>query len=408
MTDLPRVRGLDAFPVEHEGRRGICLRDPEGLSDRMIVVPENIFFIITMLDGANTRRDVQEAYMRRYGHLIYTEHIDKVIEELDRNLLLQSDKFAEHLKALEAEFAKSPTRHAIHAGRSYEAEPEALTARLKGYIDGAPADGGPAADVRGLVAPHIDMERGGRVYGRAFAALTGRGDDPLFVILGTAHAPARGLLIPTAKDFATPLGMARTDRELAGRLWDLVADTAGEDEFLHRGEHSIEFQVLFLQHVLGGGGPIRILPVLCGSFTPLINENRSPYDDTECRNLLDGLRSIVDAAGDVVLVAGVDLAHVGPMFGDDAPAKGGLLAESRSADEEMLDLYVSGDSAGFYDYVKSEGDRRRICGLASMWWLLELLSPGGKGDVFGRLLSYEQWADDTGRGSVSFAAIAFD
>jgi hypothetical protein len=49
-----------------------------------------------------------------------------------------------------------------------------------------------------------------------------------------------------------------------------------EEEFLHRNEHSIELQAVFLRHVFGASRPARIVPVLCGPIMDAVGERRDP------------------------------------------------------------------------------------------------------------------------------------
>jgi len=62
----------------------------------------------------------------------------------------------------------------------------------------------------------------------------------------------------------TPYGTARTDTILAEKLAKSAGDSATMEDYCHSFEHSIEFQIVFLQHLYGPG--VRILPILVGSF----------------------------------------------------------------------------------------------------------------------------------------------
>src|SRR5262249_61629922 len=86
----------------------------------------------------------------------------------------------------------------------------------------------------------------------------------------------------------------------------------------------------------------------------------------------------------VCVIAGVDLAHVGPRFGDPEPNTPEGLAAVRTADLSMLEAIVAGDPIAFYASVAHDGDRRRICGLSPIYTFLRAL-PGASG----RLLRYE-------------------
>jgi hypothetical protein len=102
----------------------------------------------------------------------------------------------------------------------------------------------------------------------------------------------------------------------------------------------------------------------------------------------------------VCLVAGVDLAHVGPRFGDPEPNTADSLRAVEAADLGMLEAITAGDPTAFYASIAHDGDRRRICGLSPIYTFLRAL-PG----VEGRLLRYSQWPDP--QGAVSFCAAAF-
>ena len=68
------------------------------------------------------------------------------------------------------------------------------------------------------MSPHIDFQRGGAAFAWAYDRVVAESDAELFVILGTAHTPLHGLFSVSSKDFATPLGTARTDREFVAAL----------------------------------------------------------------------------------------------------------------------------------------------------------------------------------------------
>ena len=89
---------------------------------------------------------------------------------------------------------------------------------------------------------------------------------------------------------------------------------------MHRAEHSIEFQVVFLQYVLGKERSFSIVPILVGSFQDLLERGIDPIDDPEVRRFVEALRLAEAASGkNVAYIGGIDLCHVGPEFGDPAP-----------------------------------------------------------------------------------------
>jgi len=103
----------------------------------------------------------------------------------------------------------------------------------------------------------------------------------------------------------------------------------------------------------------------------------------------------------VALIAGADLAHVGPRFGDPEPVSPAELARLGGEDRAMLEAVEAGDAEAFFDRVARDGDRRRICGLSPIYALLRAL-----GGTRGTLRRYAQWPDP--EGVVTFASVVFD
>ena len=101
-----------------------------------------------------------------------------------------------------------------------------------------------------------------------------------------------------------------------------------------------------------------------------------------------------------LLIAGADLAHIGAQFGDKYALDRLTLGQSKTKDEEILEAVRQVDSQRFLAAIRAEEDRRRICGLAPIYFQLSLLE-GSTCD----LVDYDQWTD--GASSVSFAGAVF-
>ena len=277
---------------------------------------------------------------------------------------------------------------------------------LDGYFtaDQGPKDTPPSPWARrltGLVVPHIDFSRGGPCYAWGYRELSGALPVDRWIVLGTVHVPIARPFALTCKDFETPLGPAEVDREFLDALLTRVGPEYLDDEFAHRGEHSIEFQGVFLRHVTPADRPVRIVPILCGSCHRFVEERRLPTDGDAGEDFLAALRETLAALGGrSVLIASADLAHVGPQFGDPRPLTPGQSREVEEADRQMLLFVEAGDAGGFFRAVARDGDRRRICGLPPIYAVLRVL-----GGHRGRLLRYSQWPDPNG--TVSFAALAW-
>lgn len=405
--ECPRLRSVEAFPAVVSGQEVLCLRDPQQYSEVVVYMPAQTASILGLFDGQHSLLDIQEAFARRFGSLLFREQLLQVIQSLDDHLLLDSPRFAAHRAKVEDDFRRSRSRTVMLAGKSYPLEAAALRQQLESTFTategpGATPPSPSAATLSGMVVPHIDFARGGPCYAWGYRELEGVPPVDRWVILGTVHAPIARAFALTRKDFETPLGMVETDREFVDHLLAAVGNEYLEDELAHRAEHSIEFQAVFLRHRTPSAHPVRIVPILCGSLHQFVEDRRSPSEGREIEAFLAAVRDTMARLGGRSLVlASADLAHVGPRFGDPHQITPGQLREVADADREMLAAVEAGDPEAFFQAVARDGDRRRICGLPPIYAALRAL-PG----VRGRLLRYSQWPDP--QGTVTFAAIALD
>jgi AmmeMemoRadiSam system protein B len=412
----PRLRALEAFPVEHEGQRCIALRDPAGFTDQIALLPAPLLDLVSLFDGEHSVETIRQVLERRHGEAPTLEQIVSVIERFDVAGFLDSDRFHARRQALEDSFRRSPVRPAAHAGGAYDSDPAALAAQIDAFFSGpdgpgcagsemAPAHAAPSAtppgSIRGLIAPHIDFHRGGSAYAWAYREVLERSDADLYVILGTCHAGMSDPFAVTFKPYDTPLGAVPVDRDFGEALGRRAGQDLLASEPAHRAEHSIEFQAVMLQHLVGPRRPFTILPVLASYLHEAVRARTEPETDQRIPRFIDALRETIAASSRrVCLIAGVDLAHVGPRFGDPELNTSDSLAVVERADRGMLEPVLAADAGGFFASVASDGDARRICGLSPIYTLLRLLPQRP-----GRLLRYSQWPDP--EGAVTFCAVSF-
>src|SRR5438445_8762555 len=165
MIEHPKIRAVEAFPVEQEGQTMVCLRDSSGLAPNPIVLGMGAYFIITQFNGSNDLRDIQAAFMKRFGELVPLEQLTALVEALDSAYFLDSPAFHERKQVEREAFLALPERPAALAGLCYSPEPAALRAELSAFFD-PPEGPGRAmprkhgASLKGLIAPHIDPRRG--------------------------------------------------------------------------------------------------------------------------------------------------------------------------------------------------------------------------------------------------------
>lgn len=404
-TPLPRLRPLDFVSVEWNGERVVCARDHEGLLDGSVLLPLPIMLVALLLDGRRDAGAVQVEYARLSGGMLLPPaDLDRIVRELDAHGLLDSPALAARRRAAAHAYRAAPHRAMAHAGTAYPAEPAACSAVLDRYLldAGGPGNGTvPAAAPRGILAPHIDFARGGAMYGRAYAPLSGLPDGVCVVVVGVAHAGAAAPYVLTGKGYETPFGVVEVDRPLLEAVAARAPFDPLEEEPVHRGEHSVEFQVLWLAHVLRGRS-FTVLPVLTGpldAHTP----NGTPAAVPAVEAFIGALREAIAAANrPVCVVGGVDLSHVGPRFGDQEAVGASLARRASSADLAALRHVETGDAEAWWRTVAADGNRCHVCGLGAIYTVLRLLAP-----VTGRVLGYDQGVDPAG-GLVGFSAVAFE
>ncbi len=396
MTKLPRLRTLEVLHMPEEEGANYVLRDPEGYTDDELILSEPALFVAAHCDGDHDRGQLREAFEKRYGKPPKPEEVQMLLDRLERAGMLETLAFEARRQSSHDAFLAAPTRSAAHAGTSYPADPEEARQAVRRFEELAasmeePGER-PAGALRGVVAPHIDLRVGGPCTALAYRLLAEAPAVDTVVVLGTSHACPRPAWIVFDKPFETPLGQVPVDAEACRRLGGTESRTP-EELYFHRREHSVEFQALFLAALRERGRDLRMVPVLCGSL-------RDPASEPSGGSgFLAALRGFLAERGDrAVVVAGADLAHIGPRFGDPGPLNPDGLSYLENEDRETLARVAAGDPAGFYASIMAGGDPRRICGLSPVYGLLSAL-PGVKGKV----LRYEQATDDTG--TVSYASV---
>ena len=255
----------------------------------------------------------------------------------------------------------------------------------------------------GIAAPHVSPFGGVEAYRAAYSALTPNDAERTFVILGTSHYGQPDRFGITRKPFVTPFGETLTELGLVDRIAREAPAGVLVEDYCHAVEHSIEFQVVFLQHLFGPR--IRIVPILCGSFARSIYRGGLPEDDETVRRTLGVLGEIAAEEGDRLLwVLGVDMAHMGRRYGDDFEATAGRneMEEVARRDRARIERMQQADSRGFWDLVQQNRDDLKWCGSAPFYTFLKAV-PQARAN----LLQYQQWNIDQ-HSVVSFAGLRFD
>jgi len=289
-----------------------------------------------------------------------------------------------------------------HAGISY---PEASGA-LGDWVDrilAAPDDGaqlglqwGRSPDgLAAVVAPHLDPRVETASYGDAYRSL--RGIDPdRIILLGTGHEMRGGLFSLTYKSYYTPFGEMPTELDAVDLLLDAGHLVCSPHDLAHRTEHALEFQLPFLQRVLARPD-VPVVPILCGSLHSWFQRAGRLEEIPHIGPFIEALRSLITPR--TLVVAGVDLAHIGHKFGHDRTGRQ-LHRAANTHDQRLLEALCGGDARTFWKRNAATQDRYNICGFSSLSLLMAAL-PGLRGEV--RRHGY--WFEDETDSAVSFAAV---
>jgi len=277
----------------------------------------------------------------------------------------------------------SAVRPAAVAGMFYPADRNALAQEVTDMLEEArERELGPGFP-KALIVPHAGYIYSGPVAANAYALLRpARGVVKRVVLLGPCHrVPVRGLALPAADAFETPLGRVPVDAEAAALARTLPQ--VSEYRATHAQEHSLEVQLPFLQEVLGefalvpfvvgaasAGEVAEVIEKLWGGPETLIVVS----SDLSHYHAYEEARAMDEATARAILAWRTDIDH--EQACGATPITGFLMAaERRGLRPELVDLRNSGDTAG---------GKGRVVGYASFaYWEGE---QAAYGEVHGRAL----------------------
>jgi AmmeMemoRadiSam system protein B len=216
-------------------------------------------------------------------------------------------------------------------------------------------------DPLAMIVPHAGYIYSGTVAGAAYSKLKGREFDKV-VLLGPAHCLwFRGIALPGATQFETPLGRVPLDpvcNELARQEGFIESREA------HRLEHALEVQLPFLLHALGN---FNLIPLLVGDADPAaVSEVIDMFlgepgtlvlassDLSHFHEYIEAVR-IDRITADAIMALDPAIDH--EQACGATPVNGLLISAKRMGlSPRIVDMKNSGDTAG---------DKRRVVGYAS-------------------------------------------
>jgi AmmeMemoRadiSam system protein B len=403
---LPRLRvNLDFMPSPVEDRPGLLVRDGYHYTPTTLIIPPLLTACLDLFDGQHTLRDAKDRLYELTRNLEAGGLADQLLETLDRAGFLENETFYEIRDAVQKGFAETPVRYPAHAGTGYPGDAKQLKDVFGEYMS-EDAGNGPVRrpeKLIGLAAPHVSPFGGWESYQAAYRLLTPEDRERVFVVLGTSHYGEPDRFGLTRKPYLTPYGATRTELGLIDRLEKDGGQAVSMEDYCHSFEHSIEFQVAFLQHVCGAD--IKVLPILCGSYARSIYQGGPPERNEDVERFLNALGDMATREGDRLLwILGIDMAHMGRRYDDEHPAIAGegAMVEVEARDRKRIQAMNTGDAEGFWSQVQEHrGDDLKWCGSSPVYTFMKAVP-----EARGELLRYQQWNIDE-QSVVSFAGMAF-
>lgn len=363
------MRGVDVQPSRtHRG--AVELIDRSGVAAGVLTVSGAVLSILSIMNGRRSRADIQAEFMRRAGRMLFSDELDELIEQLDQAHFLAGPGFEARWAELTRQYREGPARKLRDA--------EALgapTGKLRAYLDsilsclpnGARRTTG--GNVVGLIAPHLDYDRGGPCYAAAYRGISERTDAERFVILGTNHFGRAGGVVGARKDFETPWGTAAHDESFMRRVEARCGVDLCEYEYDHVREHSVELQIVLLAHLLRDH-TFTVAPYLCPD--PCGPTGTKPHDGrgADLREFALALRAEIESDDTpTCIIAGADLSHVGRFFNDGHDLDAAYLGAVEASDRSALAHVTQSDPEAFRTCVAASSNASNICSVGCIYAL---------------------------------------
>jgi AmmeMemoRadiSam system protein B len=374
--------------VAKDGKPFVALRDPAMLVGQTLVVPAQVLPALQHFRG---ERSIAEIAEQLQGNL---DQFIELAERLDQVGLLWGPTF-ERLEGEIKEKLQTEKVFPATASRALGETEEACRETIEDYLRQTDPPDLPASAV-GIVAPHLDYQRGWPNYAAAYYGFQGLDAPDRVVILGSNHMGIGDGAVLAEYGFESPLGRCPADAEVVGKLLDRLGEPLIADQLDHLAEHSVQLQLPWLQYFFGDVPLVAAL--IPDPFVPMIEEDgRIPAS-----RFVDTLREVLDeVGGNTLFVASSDLSHVGLQFGEPRPVDDQRRLDVEQHDRDMLANFLANDAETFLSGFAWNKNPTRWCSIGSMSAILRLAQP-----AVIELIDYRQAFDDRGFALVSSAAIA--
>jgi MEMO1 family protein len=414
MSDYPRLRpNIEVRLVHDNGIENIIFFDRLRISPSPLVIPKVFGRVLGMFTGEYSKKEILDACTEQG---LTPEVLDQLIKETEKALFLEGATFKKAEKSVKKEFLSKKIRPPSCAGAVYPDSPQVLASYLEKVTIHA---SGNAEEIEGVplgvVIPHIDYQRGERVYAEVGKYLYSIDYVPdVVILLGTSHYGGESRYQLSRKDYEIPGAIFPNGIEVTDTIAKLYGeDEAFKDEFLHAIEHSLELPLPFLWHAWKNkiSAMPHIVPILVGSFHDSFGSEGEASEIPEVSRMISILaatyRGLVEEGKKVLFVCGVDLSHVGMNFGDPVLFTEEELQLVESHDRSLIWALEDNDPQGFDLLIRETRDEHRVCGYPSLYTMSKVfealeLEPDAV------LLDYMRHTESSTDTTVSFAGISFN
>lgn len=433
---LPKLRPVRGFPYQHEEQTLLGLADAQQISDKIMYTAPAAQMILPHLTG---EKDL-DTIVTEVGKGLTREMLEMLIAQLDSAGLLEGPVFDELLAKVRSDyessdllppgaselFSRMVVNQTLDRTLGSEVTDEelaehagaAVAKQFDAWIDEILKD---AEDPsfhelpQAIIAPHIDYPRGWQSYASVYGRLRVVDRPDRVIILGTNHFGRGTGVVGCDKGYETPLGVCKLDEgaleALKNELGDANSDRLLEHRYDHEREHSIECQLMWLQHAFGAnekGEHVKTLGILV--HDPTVNNGES-YDGNGLafEPFAAALKRTIEALpGRTLVIASADLSHVGPQHGDPKPLAGeeAEIVQARNRvvahDREMLAHIAKGAADELISSIAWMQNPTRWCSVGCLSAMLKVIDA----DEI-KMIQYTASMDPNGMSMVTSCAAAF-
>lgn len=387
--NTPHLRHIQPIPIKKDGKHFVALRDPSNLAGQTMVVAPQVMQLLQQFSGQNDL----EAIAGQTGAPI--ERLEELAQALEKVGLIWGPTF-ESLEATMRTQLEEDGAYPIRATASLGEDEDAARSQLQAWFDET-EDPELEFTPTGIVAPHLDYDRGWPNYAGAYYPLQGTPAPDRVLILGTNHFGAGDGVVLSRHGLTSPMGTCPVDAPFVERLLETLGERASVDELDHLPEHSIELQIPWIQHCFGEV-PI-VAALIPDPLVGLISDDGERVTTAEFVSAVK--EALAELEGSTLCVASSDLSHVGRQFGEPRPVDDQRKFDVEQHDREMMAKFIDGNAEEFVGAMSWSRNPTRWCSIGNMSVVLEVIEPETV-----ELIDYRQACDPQGAAMVTSGAMA--